>query len=102
VAEGIQLRVRAAPGAGKDALAGLHEGAIRVRVAARAVEGEANRAILRFLAREVLGIAPSSLSLLRGETGRDKLILARGDAAALEARLQAALAPTLSSGAPEA
>ncbi len=44
-----------------------------VKVRARPHDGEANAAVLALLA-EALGIAASRLQMLRGATGRDKLV----------------------------
>jgi uncharacterized protein YggU (UPF0235/DUF167 family) len=44
---------------------------VKVRVKAR--DGEANEAVLALLAR-ALGVATSRLRMLRGATGRDKLV----------------------------
>ena len=68
------LSVRATPGAGKDALAGVVEGALRVRISAPPVDGAANERLLRFLGKEVLGVPPSRLVLVSGERGRNKVI----------------------------
>jgi uncharacterized protein YggU (UPF0235/DUF167 family) len=52
------------------------------------VEGEANAALTRLLAR-VAGVAPSSVKILRGATGREKLVRFEGLAAsALRERLK--------------
>lgn len=71
------LLVHVIPGAHRFEVVGLHDGALRVRVAARAVEGEANRALLRGLA-DRLGIAPRQCELRRGLTARRKQLLIRG------------------------
>ena len=58
-----------------------------MQVAARAVEGRANRELLRFLAGE-LGIAPSALAVVAGESGRRKTVAIAGlDLATAAARL---------------
>ena len=44
-----------------------------VKVRAKPQDGKANDAVLGLLA-QALGVAPSRLSLLRGATGRDKLV----------------------------
>lgn len=86
------MRVRVQPRASREGLAGLRQGALVVRLTAPPVEGAANTALLRLLGR-ALGLAPSALELLRGQTGREKLVLARGlGAASARAALQAALA----------
>jgi uncharacterized protein (TIGR00251 family) len=81
------LRVHVRPGAARPGLAGLHGGALAVRVGARPAQGAANREVLAVLAR-ALGIAPASLELAAGARGRDKRIRVHGLApAVVEARL---------------
>lgn len=75
--EGTALSVRVVPGAARSALAGLGDGALRVRVAAPAVEGRANAALVAFLAGR-LGLRPRALRLAAGERGRQKLVVIRG------------------------
>jgi len=52
-----------------------------VRLTAPPVEGEANAALVRFLGR-VVGVPASSVELLRGASGRDKLVRIEGLTAA--------------------
>jgi uncharacterized protein (TIGR00251 family) len=75
--EGTSLRVRAVPGARATGIAGLHGGALRVRVAAPPVDGKANAVLLVFLAGR-LGLRPRDLRLAAGGSGRDKLVVIRG------------------------
>ncbi len=83
--------MRVQPRASREGLAGVREGALVVRLTAPPVEGAANAALLKLLGK-ALGLPPSALELLRGQSGRDKLVLARGlDAAAARAALQPAL-----------
>ena len=89
--EGVALPVRVVPRAGRDALDGVVEGALRVRLAAPPVEGAANRALLAFLA-DALGVPRRDLALLRGERGRHKLVLVRG-LTADEVRRRLAMGP---------
>jgi uncharacterized protein (TIGR00251 family) len=87
VAGGATLRVRVSPRASRDAVAGERDGALVVRLTAPPVEGQANAALVRFLARR-LGVAPSTVSVARGAKGRDKVLLVAGArAAALRASL---------------
>lgn len=86
-AQGVTLRVRVQPRSSRNALGGEREGALVVRLTAPPVEGRANQALARVLA-DALGIAPSAVQLLRGNSGRDKLVAIAGvDAATARARL---------------
>ncbi len=77
VAGGATLRVRVSPRASRDELGGERDGALVVRLTASPVEGQANAALVRFLARH-LGVAPSAVSVTRGAKGRDKVLLVAG------------------------
>jgi uncharacterized protein (TIGR00251 family) len=75
----VLVPVRAKPRASRSALAGVRDdGALEVQLAAPPVDGAANDALVRFLARDVLGLAPSRVTLVRGERGRDKLVAVTG------------------------
>jgi uncharacterized protein (TIGR00251 family) len=86
-ADGLTLRVRVQPRASKDALSGEREGALVVRLTAPPVEGAANEALARFLGR-TLGVPPSAVRVVRGTTGRNKVVSVAGlDAATARERL---------------
>lgn len=86
-AQGVTLRVRVQPRASRDALGGERQGALVVRLTAPPVDGRANEALARMLA-DALGVAPSAVRLVRGDSGRDKLVAIAGiDAATARARL---------------
>jgi uncharacterized protein YggU (UPF0235/DUF167 family) len=87
---GATLRVRVSPRASRDALGGEREGALVVRVTAAPVDGAANAALARLLAR-VLHVPASAVEVRHGGSGRDKLLHVTGlDARALLARLDSA------------
>jgi uncharacterized protein YggU (UPF0235/DUF167 family) len=67
-----RLALRVTPGARSEGLA-IGEGALQAKVRAKPQDGAANEAVLALLAR-ALGLAASRLRLLRGATGRDKLV----------------------------
>ena len=73
------MRVRAR--AAREGLGGTREGALVVRLTAPPVEGQANAALARLLGR-LLGVPPSAVTLVRGATGRDKLLRVAGVRAA--------------------
>lgn len=80
-AEGVLLKVRAQPGARKNAVGGEHNGALKVAVTAPPEDGRANEALVELLA-EVLQVRRSEVVVLRGATSRDKTFLLRGQTAA--------------------
>jgi uncharacterized protein len=83
---GIRLNVYVQPGASTDAWAGVMGEAIKVRIAAPAVEGAANRALCAFVAR-FFHVPKSSVMILKGQSGRRKCLFVTGDAQALASRL---------------
>ena len=68
---GCRLDVSVSPNARRTAADGLHDGALRVRLAAPPVDGKANARLLAWLADE-LGCAKRDVTLLRGDTSRRK------------------------------
>jgi uncharacterized protein len=67
------VRVRLQPRGRRDEIAGERDGALLVRVSAPPVEGRANAALCKVLARAA-GIAPSRAELVRGASSRDKVV----------------------------
>lgn len=67
----LLVQVLAVPRASKSALAGVHAGRLKVRVAAPPVDGAANEELVRFLAR-TLGVARSRVRLERGASSKRK------------------------------
>ncbi|MFT4628439.1 MAG: hypothetical protein ACI8PZ_007134 [Myxococcota bacterium] len=92
-AAGARLTVRVKPRAKRSRIAGVDpSGSVRVDLAAPPVDGKANAALLRFLGRCVLGVAPSRLTLVRGQSSRDKVVsIADMDAATARERIIAAV-----------
>jgi uncharacterized protein (TIGR00251 family) len=68
-----RIAVRVQPRARRDEIAGEREGVVLVRVTAPPVEGKANDAVRKLIAKR-LGIAPSRVSVARGSSSRDKLL----------------------------
>jgi uncharacterized protein YggU (UPF0235/DUF167 family) len=67
-----RLALRVTPGARTEGIE-IGDGVLLVKVRAKPQGGIANEAVLDLLA-EALGLATSHLRLLRGATGRDKLV----------------------------
>jgi uncharacterized protein (TIGR00251 family) len=75
--QGIVIRVKARPGARRNALAGLHDGALRVDVTAAPEKGKANDAIIALLAK-TFGVAKSSIELISSPANTQKRFLLAG------------------------
>jgi uncharacterized protein len=72
-----QVRVRLRPRAHRDELIGMRDGVLQARVTAPPVDGKANKALRKLIAKR-LGIAASRISVARGEKSREKLIEVQG------------------------
>lgn len=72
----LVLSVQVQPRASRDEIAGIHGDAVRIRVAAPPVDGEANEALCRFLAK-ACGVARSAVEVESGSTGRRKRVRIR-------------------------
>jgi uncharacterized protein len=68
-----RLRVRLTPRAGADRVDGIADGLLRVRVSAAPVDGAANEALCRLLAREI-GVPRTSVQVAAGATSRVKVV----------------------------
>ncbi|MGC1166051.1 MAG: DUF167 domain-containing protein [Solirubrobacterales bacterium] len=82
----MQIAVRLRPRGHRDELMGIVDGVLQARVSAPPVDGKANVALRKLVAKR-LGVAPSKVSVVRGEKSRDKLVRIEGvdEATALEA-----------------
>jgi len=71
------LSVRVVPRSSREGIAGYAEGVVRIRLNAPPVEGRANDALIRFLAK-ALGVPRSRVALVSGEAGRNKIVRVAG------------------------
>ncbi|CAK0773144.1 DUF167 domain-containing protein YggU (modular protein) [Gammaproteobacteria bacterium] len=71
--ENLKLRTHVQPGARSDEIVGLHGDALKIRLAAPALEGRANARLLRFVA-DLFSVPLQQVTLVRGVSGRSKQI----------------------------
>jgi hypothetical protein len=82
----LTLTVHVQPGAKRTEVIGLHGDALKIRVAAAAVEGQANTRLPDFL-RKAFQVPSSRISLKHGEHARRKVVEIQGSLLAPEALL---------------
>jgi uncharacterized protein (TIGR00251 family) len=70
---GSILTLSVQPSARRTEVVGLHEGALRVKLAAAPIDGQANVALTAWLAQE-LGLAKRAVRLRRGAAARHKQV----------------------------
>ncbi len=73
----IRLEVRIQPRASRDEIAGMHGGALRIRLQAPPVDGAANESLVRFLARE-LDVPRRQIRIISGTSSRNKVVEVEG------------------------
>lgn len=89
--DSITFATRVQPRASRSEVAGELDGALKVRLAAPPVDGEANEELIRFLAK-LFDVPRRQVSILSGLTSKNKLIRVEGVTADEGGRiLQAAL-----------
>ena len=74
--ECLQLQIRVIPRASRDQVVGISGDHLKLKLTAVPVDGKANAALIRYLA-DLFGVAKSSISITRGERGREKTVLIR-------------------------
>jgi uncharacterized protein len=72
-----EIAVRVIPRAGRDEIAGERDGRLLIRLTAPPVEGAANAALCRLVA-QCAGVPARRVSIVRGQTSRDKVVRVEG------------------------
>jgi uncharacterized protein YggU (UPF0235/DUF167 family) len=75
----MRIAIRVKPGSARPGVGGEHDGALIVRVSARAVDGKATAAALAAVA-DSFGIRPGDVRLVSGAASRTKIIDIDADA----------------------
>lgn len=74
---GVEIDLLVVPRASRTRVVGEHDSRLRVQVSAPPVDGEANDALVRFLA-SLLGVRRSDVEVSSGQTGRRKTVRVHG------------------------
>lgn len=67
------LRIKVQPRASKDEIAEILGDSLKIRITAPPIDGKANQHLLTYLAK-LFKVAKSRITLLSGETGREKRV----------------------------
>lgn len=70
---GVALDVWIQPGAARSEVAGIHDGRLKLRIAAPPTEGRANAEVIRFLATRLV-VPKSAITINHGRSTRRKLV----------------------------
>ncbi len=70
---GIILKIRITPNSAKNQII-ISDDMIKIKVTAQPIENKANKAVIEYLSK-LVKIPKTSISILKGETSKDKTIL---------------------------
>ncbi len=70
---GVQFPAYILPRSSQNKVSGLHGEALKIKLTSPPVDGEANKALVKFLAK-TLKTSPGKISIITGATGRNKSI----------------------------
>ena len=69
----LRLEVYITPGSARDRIMGLHDGRLKIQISAPPVDGQANKALVRFIS-ELLGVPRAQVEMVGGAKGRKKTL----------------------------
>ncbi|MEJ2230703.1 MAG: DUF167 domain-containing protein [Nitrospirales bacterium] len=75
--EGVEIRIHIQPRVSKTGIVGLYGQALKIRIAAPPVGGQANAELCRFLARQ-LGVPQQFVQVISGFSSRQKRVFIKG------------------------
>jgi uncharacterized protein len=78
----VTLTVCVVPRASRSEIAGRHNGALRIRIAAPPVEGAANRELVKLLAK-TFRVPQNAVSIVSGSNSKNKIVCIENPSAAI-------------------
>ena len=72
----VLIRLHIQPKASKNRIVGLHDGCLKIAVAAPPVEGKANKAVVKFLA-DFFGVPARDVAVKSGAQSRRKVVVVK-------------------------
>ena len=82
-----KFKVHVVPNAPRSECAGAYADAVKIKIAAQAVDGKANAELIKFLAKK-LGVPKSDVKICSGLAARDKIVEVEGCADSAKKLLQ--------------
>jgi uncharacterized protein (TIGR00251 family) len=71
--DGVRIAVQVTPNAKKTEVLGVHGDALKLKLQAQPIEGKANEALVKYLAK-VLAVPRSAVTITHGHTNKRKLV----------------------------
>ncbi|OGN88046.1 MAG: hypothetical protein A2158_03180 [Chloroflexi bacterium RBG_13_46_14] len=75
--EQAKLTIRVHPGASKNMITGYTDGVLNIKITTRPEKGKANESLVKYLSN-ILGIPKSNITIQKGTTSRNKLVMIQG------------------------
>jgi uncharacterized protein len=72
-----RLTIKVTPNAGRNEVTGCKEGVWQIKIGAAPDKGKANKELIDFLA-EKLGVRKSEITIIKGQTSRNKILKVDG------------------------
>ena len=69
----VIFRIKAVPNSSKNVVSGIHDDALKIKIKAPAVEGAANKELVKFLSK-LFKVSKSDIVFIGGETSKQKRI----------------------------
>ena len=83
---GIKFGVKVAPNSSKCEIVGVIEDSLKIKLDVPPVEGKANEKCIKFLSK-LLGVPKTSITIVSGETSKNKILFIKGGAEELSAKI---------------
>jgi len=84
---GIKLSVKIVPNSSKCEIVGIVEDSLKIKLDVPPVEGKANEKCIKFLSK-VIGVPKTSITIVSGETSKNKILFIKGNAEELSLKIQ--------------
>jgi len=84
---GIKLSVKVVPNSSKCEIIGVIEDSLKIKLDVPPVDGKANEKCIKFLSK-LLGVPKTSITIVSGETSKNKILFMKGDTEELTSKLQ--------------
>ena len=76
-AGGVKFEIKVHPRSSRNQIVGEQEGLLKIKLTAPPVDGEANQALVAFLA-QFFKLPKKNVEIIKGETSRQKLVFIKG------------------------
>lgn len=84
---GIKFGIKVVPNSSKCEILGVIGGCVKVKLDVPPIEGKANEKLIKFLSK-YFGVPKTNISIISGDTGRNKILFIKGNPEILSEKLK--------------